>query len=33
MEKVSTLGLDYSFHVVLVRVVGGICIPDHPISG
>ena len=33
MEKVSTPGLDYSFYVVLVRVVNGICIPDHPVSG
>lgn len=33
MEKASTPGLDYSFHVVLVRVVDGICIPDHLVSG
>ena len=33
MEKVSTPGLDYSFYVVLVRVVNGICTPDHPVSG
>ena len=28
MEKASTPGLDYSFRVVLVRVVDSICIPD-----
>lgn len=33
MEKVSTPGLDYSFRVVLVRVVDGISIPAHPVSG
>ena len=30
MEKVSTLGLDCGFYGVLVRVVDGNCIPDHP---
>lgn len=29
MEKVSTLGLDCGFHVVLVRVVDGNRIPNH----
>ena len=33
MEKVLTPGLDYSFYVVLVRVVDGIRVPDHPVSG
>lgn len=32
MEKVPILGLDCRFHVVPVRVVNGICIPDHPVS-
>ena len=33
MKQVPTLGLDCSFYVVLVRVVDGICIPDHLVSG
>lgn len=33
MEEVLTPGLDYSFYVVLVRVMDGISILDHPVSG
>ena len=33
MEKVSTLGLDCGFHVVLVRVVDGNYIPTICFSG